>query len=465
MRNPSKLPGPTGGSAPERHGVPVGRAAADGRAPYGCSPDGRTDREGRAERDGRAERAGRTLVVTNDFPPRRGGIETFVHEITSRWPADDTVVYTAAQPGSDAFDAAQPFTVVRDRARLLLPTPRVAATARALAFRYGCDRVWFGAAAPLGLLAARIGLPAVATTHGHEVWWAALPGSRAALRRIGDTVTTVTYLTEHSRARLAPALGPRAHLERLTPGVDPRMFRPRDHTPGHRPSGNAPPDAPARAADGTTEAMAGHGPDVRAELGLGAGPLILSVSRLVPRKGQDVLIRALPRVRRAVPGTRLLIVGSGPYERALRRAVRREPELPPDAVVLAGPRDHAHLPPYYAAADVFAMPCRTRRFGLETEGFGIVCLEAAAAGLPVLTGASGGAPEAVRDGETGRVVDGRDPTAVAAHLVELLGTPDGPRPGVGAAAGRRGREWVARAHTWDAAAQRLRDLLSRTVEQ
>ncbi|MFI7243535.1 glycosyltransferase family 4 protein [Streptomyces qinglanensis] len=373
---------------------------------------------------------GRTLIVTNDYPPRRGGIETFVHEIARRFPPAEVVVYTAAQPGSDAFDAAQPFPVVRDRARTLLPTPRVAATARALAFRYGCDRVWFGAAAPLGLLAGRLGLPSVATTHGHEMWWAALPGTRGLLRRIGDSVDTVTHLTAHSRARTAPAFGPRARTARLVPGVDSTRFRP----------------------DGEERA-------VRRRLGLEGKAVVLSVSRLVRRKGQDTLIRAMPRVRAAVPGATLVIVGSGPRERALRRLVRRLPELPDDAVVFTGSRAHGDLPPYYAAADVFAMPCRTRRLGLEAEGLGIVCLEAAAAGLPVLAGNSGGVPEAVRDGETGHLVDGRDVRAVAERLIGLLTDPR-----AAAAMGAAGRSWVAAEWSWESAVRQLRALLSRTVD-
>ncbi|GAA2082069.1 glycosyltransferase family 4 protein [Streptomyces albiaxialis] len=381
----------------------------------------------------------RTLIVTNDFPPRRGGIETFVHEMARRFPPDEVVVLTSSggpcgRAAIEAFDAAQPFPVVRRRVRWLLPTPRTEATARALAVRYGCDRVWFGAAAPLGLLAGRLGLPSVATTHGHEMWWAAAPGTRLLLRRVGDECRVVTHLTAHTRARVARALRPGTRLERLAPGVDPDRFRPAD--------------------EGAERA------DVRRRLGLGAGPserpVVLSVSRLVPRKGQDTLIRALPRVRAAVPGATLLIVGDGPYARRLRRLARTTPGLPPGAVVFAGSRPHGALPPFYAAADVFAMPCRDRRLGLESEGLGIVYLEAAAAGLPVLAGRSGGAPETVRDGETGHVVDGRDVRAVADRLVELLTAPG--------AMGEKGRARAVREWSWDASARRLRALLSLTVE-
>ncbi|MDJ1136918.1 glycosyltransferase family 4 protein [Streptomyces iconiensis] len=355
-----------------------------------------------------------------------------MHEVAHRFPPGEVVVHTSAEPGSatEEFDAAQPFPVVRDRARLLLPTPRTLALARALAFRYGCDRVWFGAAMPLALLAEPLGLPSVATTHGHEMGWAALPGARLLLRRVADTTGTVTCLTAHARARMSAALGPHARTARLVPGVDPGLFA-----------------SPPRR-------------DIRAELALGKRPLVLSVSRLVPRKGQDTLIRALPLVRRTVPEATLLIVGSGPYERALRRLARRTAGLPGDAVVFAGPREHSQLPPYYAAADVFAMPCRTRRLGLEAEGLGIVYLEAAAAGLPVIAGASGGAPEAVRDGETGHVTDGRDVRAVADRITELLADPE-----TAAGMGAKGRAWVGAEWSWDASARHLRALLSRTVEE
>ncbi|MGI5226381.1 glycosyltransferase family 4 protein [Actinoallomurus sp. CA-142502] len=361
---------------------------------------------------------GATLIVTNDFPPRMGGIETFVHELARRFPPGEVVVYTSREPGGERFDAGLPFPVVRDRARTLLPTPAVAATAAAVADEHGCDRVWFGAAAPLGLLAGRLGLPSVATTHGHEVWWASLPGSRQVLRRIGGQVGTVTYLTGYTRRRIVRAFGRRTRTTRLVPGVDTSVFRPDADTSG-----------------------------IRERYRLRDRPVILSVSRLVPRKGQDRLIRALPLVRRAVPDATLLIVGSGPYEDRLRR-------LAGEGVVFAGPHPHEALPPFYAAADVFALPCRSRLGGLEVEGLGIVFLEAAAAGLPVLAGDSGGVPEAVRDGETGYVVDGRSVPAIADRLVELLTAPG--------AMGEKGRAWACAEWTWDRSYERLRDLLSRT---
>lgn len=373
---------------------------------------------------------GRTLLVTNDFPPRRGGIETFCHELAVRLARHGgVVVYTSATPGGRDFDAGLDFPVVRDRSGVLLPTPRVAARAAALLREHSCDRVLFGAAAPLGLAARRLRAAGarriVALTHGHEVWWARLPGSRALLRRIGRGVDVLTYLGGFTRAQVARALDPRdlGKLVRLAPGVDPDVFHP--------------------DVDGSA---------VRDRYGLGEAPVVLCAARLVPRKGVDTLIRAMPLVRERVAGARLLVVGQGPDERRLRALAARTGQ--DGAVVFAGGHPHAELPAFFAAADVFAMPSRTRRLGLEAEGLGIVYLEAAASGRPVLVGDSGGAPDAVRHGSTGFVVDGRDPGAVAERLAALLADPRAAR-----AMGQRGREWVLAEWTWKAAAERLFALL------
>ncbi|MEU5283251.1 glycosyltransferase family 4 protein [Streptomyces sp. CA-278952] len=397
----------------------------------------------------------RTLVVTNDFPPRQGGIETFVHAMTSRFPTDSVVVHTSAEPGAAAHDAALPHPVVRDPARTLLPVPRVAARAVEIARHHGCDSVWFGAAAPLGLLADRLRREsgvrrAVATTHGHEVWWARTPGTLALLRRIGDRTDVVTYLGEATRAPIAAALGPAAarRMVRLAPGVDAEAF-------GVREAAREAVREEARDAErsGAWDGIGPPGAGVRERYGLGGRPVILCAARLVPRKGQDTLIRALPAVRRAVPDAVLLLTGDGPYARTLRRLAADTGVA--DGVVLAGGQPHAAMPEHYAACDVFAMPCRTRRGGLEVEGLGIVFLEAAAAGLPVLVGDSGGAPDTVRDGETGHVVDGRDVAAVADRLVALLRDRAGSR-----AMGEKGRAWVREAWGWEQAYETLAELLA-----
>jgi phosphatidylinositol alpha-1,6-mannosyltransferase len=372
---------------------------------------------------------GRTLLVTNDFPPRPGGIQQFVHNVAVRQPAGSMVVYASTWEGAAKFDAQQPFQVVREDTGVLLPTPRAARRAAELARAHDCDTVWFGAAAPLGLLAdglrSSAGIRrAVALTHGHEVGWAALPGARQVLRRIARGNDVITYLGEYTRVRLDRALHGLTELRRLAPGVDVDAYHP--------------------GVDGEP---------VRARHGLTGRPVIVCVSRLVPRKGQDMLIRALPAVRRRVPGAALLIVGGGPYRGTLQR-LAREQGVEAD-VVFTGSVPWAELPAHYAAGDVYAMPCRTRRRGLDVEGLGIVYLEASACGLPVIAGDSGGAPDAVREGETGYVIGGRDIAALTGRLVDLLADPQR-----ATAMGAAGRAWTEAEWRWETQAARLAALLS-----
>ncbi|MEU9293072.1 glycosyltransferase family 4 protein [Streptomyces sp. NPDC048266] len=378
----------------------------------------------------------KTLIVTNDFPPRPGGIQAFLHNMALRLDPDRIVVYASTWKRSRegieataAFDAEQPFTVVRDRTTMLLPTPRVTARATALLREHGCESVWFGAAAPLGLMAPalrRAGAQRlVATTHGHEAGWAQLPGSRQLLRRIGEGTDTITYLGEYTRSRIAAALTPAAagRMTQLPPGVDEKTFHP-----------------------------GSGGDEVRARLGLSDRPVVVCVSRLVPRKGQDTLIRAMPQILRRVPDAVLLIVGGGPYESDLRRLAAETGVA--GSVRFTGAVPWSELPAHYGAGDVFAMPCRTRRGGLDVEGLGIVYLEASATGLPVVAGDSGGAPDAVLDGETGWVVRGESAEDTADRVTTLLLDPE-----LRSRMGERGRAWVEEKWRWDLLAERLRALL------
>jgi phosphatidyl-myo-inositol dimannoside synthase len=373
----------------------------------------------------------RVLIVSNDFPPRSGGIQSFVHALASRLPAETVTVYAPSWDGAAAFDSRQPFTVVRHPTSLMLPVPSVARRASRILAEHGCDTVLFGAAAPLGLLAPSLrragARRVVALTHGHEAGWAALPGARTLLRRIGDQVDVLTYLGEFFRVRLARALSPEAaaRMVRLAPGVDTAAFRP------------------------------GAGGDaIRDRLGMGRRPVVVCVSRMVPRKGQDTLIRAWPRVLAAAAGDPLLLlVGDGPYRAKLGRLAERTGVS--GSVVFTGAVPWEELPAYYDAGDVFAMPCRTRRHGLDVEGLGIVYLEASATGLPVIGGDSGGAPDAILNTETGYVVPGREVAAVADRLIELLGD-----PAAAAAMGDKGLAWVDREWRWDLVADRLGQILA-----
>ncbi len=371
----------------------------------------------------------RTLVVTNDFPPRPGGIQAFVHNLAVRRPPGSVVVYAPAWQGAAAFDAEQPFPVVRHPTSLMLPVPTVLARARAIVRAEGCDSVVFGAAAPLGLLAPALRSEGVrrivGLTHGHEAGWAALPGARRLLGRIGEGVDVLTYLGEYTRDRIARGVSPAAaaRMRRLAPGVDETVFRP-----------------------------GAGGAEIRARHGLADRPVVVCVSRLVPRKGQDALIHAWPRVLRKVPDAALLIVGGGPYQAKLE-SLRTELDLT-RSVRLTGPVPWEDLPAHYDAGDVFAMPCRTRRRGLDIEGLGIVYLEASATGLPVIAGDSGGAPDAVVDGETGVVVDGRSVAAITRAVVDLLNNPAGAK-----AMGEKGRSWVEREWRWHVQSARFGALL------
>ncbi|NEB86741.1 glycosyltransferase, partial [Streptomyces anulatus] len=277
-------------------------------------------------------------------------------------------------------------------------------------------------------------------------------------RRIGDRTDTVTYLGEATRAPIAAALGPAAarRMVRLAPGVDPEAFRVREEereAVKEEEREAVREEARDAVRSGAREEVRAPVNGVRERYGLGGRPVILCAARLVPRKGQDTLIRALPAVRRAVPDAVLLLTGDGPYARTLRRLAADTGVA--DAVVLAGGQPHAAMPEHYAACDVFAMPCRTRRRGLEVEGLGIVFLEAAASGLPVLVGDSGGAPDTVRDGVTGHVVDGRDVAAVADRLVELVRDRAAAR-----AMGEKGRAWVREAWGWEGTYDTLAGLLT-----
>jgi phosphatidyl-myo-inositol dimannoside synthase len=359
------------------------------------------------------------LVVTNDFPPRPGGIQSFVHGVVSRLPPDQVVVLTSRWRGYEEWDAAQPYRVVRHDTSVLLPTRGVRRQAADLRKEHGATAVWFGAAAPLGLLASGLRSEGadrlIATTHGHEVGWAAVPAARSLLRRIAANLDVMTYLGDYTRTRLAKAVAPYDdRLRRLVPAVDATLFRP---------------DA--------------GGVQRRAMLGLADRPVAVCVSRLMPRKGQDMLVRAWPAIRRRAPDAALVLVGGGPSRDRLKRLAQDTGIA--DHVIFTGTVTHEDLPAWYGVGDVFAMPCRERLGGLDVEGLGMVFLEAAACGLPVVAGRSGGSVDAVRSGETGYLVDGESVHEIAAAVGELLA-----EPAQAAAMGDRGRQWVSDDWSWSA---------------
>ncbi len=371
----------------------------------------------------------RLLFVTNDFPTRRGGIESFVLSLCQHLDPDEVVVYTASMPGGLEYDATLAFPVHRDPSSMLLPLPSVARRVEQVMREHGCDRVVFGASAPLGLLARRLRRAGarriVALTHGHEVWWARLPVTRQLLRRIGDSVDVMTFVSQWCRERIVPALSAAAaaRMERLSPGVDTGRFYPGCGGAEVRRRHDIPPDA----------------------------PVVVCTARMVRRKGQDTLVRAWPTVLDAAPGARLLFVGDGPNLARVRRLARSLGVA--GSVSFLGSMPWHEIPSYTDAGDVYAMPCRTRWWGLEAEALGIVFLEAQACGLPVVVGCSGGAAETMP--ADGRSVLLRDmtPDVVAAALVQLL---KDARAREGSAGVMRG---VSSVSDWGAVAARLRVLV------
>ncbi|HUL86151.1 MAG TPA: glycosyltransferase family 4 protein [Actinomycetota bacterium] len=363
-----------------------------------------------------------TLLVTNDFPPKVGGIQRTLEALVRELPVEKIGVFCPASEDAAAYDHEAPFRVFRQPEDFLWPTPDVARRVDRAAADLGAEVVLFGATYPLALLGPRLaagGVPYLAAAHGFEYWLSIAPGTHALMRRATSRASRVPVLCSAFIARTVRTAVPRdVPVSVLYPGADVGRFRP---------------DLPTA--------------DLRATLGVGERPLVVCVSRLVRRKGQDVLIRGMASIRERVPEAALLIVGGGPDEDRLRALAAGAPD---GAVHFAGQVPEDELPRYYAVGDVFAMPCRTRLAGLEVEGWGNVFIEAAACARPVVVGDSGGAREALLDGETGVLVDGADVEAVADAVAGLLGDPERARR-----LGLAGRERVLRDHTWPRIAERL----------
>jgi phosphatidylinositol alpha-1,6-mannosyltransferase len=369
------------------------------------------------------------LLVTNDFPPKIGGIQSYLWELWRRLPPGEVTVLTTAHRSARDFDKAQAFRVVRSRTPVLLPNPLLARRIRRLAAEVGAKAVVLDPALPLGLVGPRLGLPYGVVLHGSEISVPGrLPGSRSLLAGVVSQASLAVAAGGYPEREARHAVGtdlPFPPVIRIPPGVDTTRF------------------APMAAIDRAA---------ARARLQLPAqGPLVISVSRLVPRKGMDTLIAASALLAPDHPELTVVISGTGRDLSRLRLLVRRSGA----PVRFVGRVSDLDLPALYGCADVFAMCCRRRWAGLEQEGFGIVFLEAAACGVASIAGDSGGAAEAVVNGSTGYVVDHPDdPKAVAAALRRLLDDP--------ALASQQGQSARARAETefdYDTLASRLEDAL------
>ena len=356
----------------------------------------------------------KVLLVTNDLGPRAGGIETFVLGLIEGLPKDSLIIYTSSQKGDKAFDAQllEKFgaVVIRDRAKMLLPTPRITRKAVKILKQQQIKNVWFGAAAPLALMAGKLRSAGasniVALTHGHEVWWAKIPILKSLLKKIIKDVDHLGYLGDFTKGEIAKISNQPQKFLQIAPGIDTQHFAP-------------------KIARG----------DLIEKYRLDGRRVIVSVGRLVHRKGQDELVKAMPKILEQFPDAILLFVGEGPIKQMLFNSAKQLGVLP--KVVFAGRVSHHDLPDYICLGEIFAMPVRSRFSGLEVEGLGIVYLEASACGLPVIVGNSGGAVDAVLDKKTGLLVDGTKSDQIAQSICELLANPERAKQ-----MGQAGRDWV-----------------------
>ncbi|MEM9467028.1 MAG: glycosyltransferase family 4 protein [Actinomycetota bacterium] len=374
----------------------------------------------------------RHLLVTNDFPPKIGGIQNYLWELWRRLPPDDVVVHTTPYAGAAAWDADQAYTVVRSREPWLLPQPVLARRVDRLAVEYDAEVVILDPAVPAGLIGPHLDRPYAVVLHGAEVTIPGrVAGTRQLLNRVLGSASAVIAAGGYPAAEAERSLGrPLPPCTIIPPGVDIDVFGPQ-----------------------TDEQRTA----TRRRLGLPTdGPLIVSVSRLVPRKGMDTLIDASLLLRERWPEVSVAIAGRGRSTAALQRQID-ETGAP---VRLLGRVPFDDLVDLYAAGDVFSMLCRSRWGGLEQEGFGIVFLEAAASGVPQVAGRSGGAHEAVEDGVSGLVVEPDDPTAAAEAIADLLGDDDR-RAEMGAA----GRLRAEREFSYDVLAARLAAAIDAMVDR
>lgn len=366
----------------------------------------------------------RVFVVTNDFPPRIGGINYYVDQLMRRFPAGTVTIFSSRYAGWEAFDREYPHEVIRLETEMMLPTPAVRRRLHDELRSHKPDVVVFGATWPLGHMGPgirrKLDIPYVGFTHGLELTGALVPG---LMRPIGRQASLLTAPSNWSKGKLEGAFGWNGRMQVLPSGIDTERF--------HR---------------GISDAV------VRERHALGGRPVICCVSRLVPRKGQDMLIRALPAIARQVADVRLLIVGVGPYEASLRKLAASTGVS--DRVTFAGAAPYEELAAYFRAGDVFAMPCRVRWFGFDIEALGAVFLQGAAVGRPVIAGATGGAPETVIHGKTGLAVDPTRPEPLVEAITPLLLDRDRAE-----AMGRAGAEWMRAKWTWDHMADRLKEML------
>jgi phosphatidylinositol alpha-1,6-mannosyltransferase len=371
------------------------------------------------------------LLVTNDLGPRAGGIETFILGLLDQLDGNQIVIYTSAQEGSPEFDAdlsaRTGVVVIRDKSTILLPTPRVNRRVKKVLQEFSSEIVWFGAAMPLawmsGMLKRSGARRVVALTHGHEVWWAKLPPFKWIFKRSTKSIDVLTYLGEFTKNAMSPVVSDKCSLVQIAPGISIEHFTPGDKSQ-----------------------------ELIRDLRLEGKQVLISVGRLVHRKGQDKLLEALPQIIAQHPDVILVFVGIGPRKKKLDQLISRNSLA--EYVRFVGRVEYRNLPEYFRLGDLFVMPSRSRLAGLEVEGLGIVYLEASASGIAVLAGKSGGAPDAVIEGQTGELVDGTNVAQIAQEINELLDNPSKLRE-----MGKNGRAWTVDTWSWQTWGERFKEVL------
>ena len=366
------------------------------------------------------------LLVTNDFPPKIGGIQSLLWEWWRRLPPESFAVLTSPYEGAGEWDAQQPFHIERIKEKVLLPRPKMVRQINEMAARVGADLVVLDPAVPLGIVGPYLDFPYDVVLHGAEVTVPGrLPLSRPVLARVLRNARHVIAAGGYPAHEAERAARRKLPMTIVPPGVDTTRFVP------------------------LGAAQREHARD---RFGIGANvDMVLGLSRLVPRKGFDVLIRAVASLSASNPDVTLVIAGKGRDRKRLEK-LANDLSAP---VKFLGRVPDEDLPALFGCTDVMSMMCRNRWMGLEQEGFGIVFLEAAACGVPQVAGDSGGAAEAVEDGVTGKVIQRPKDHAVTALAIEELLRNDALRMGMGVAA----RERVERDFTYDKLARTLGDAL------
>lgn len=378
------------------------------------------------------------LLVSQVFPPRPGGSGRWLWELYRRLTHARVHVVAGDVTGADAFDRNAPMPITRlplDFASWGVMKPRSAVQyARGvtaigtIARQCKADVIHCGKCLPEGLLgtaiAWRAGIPCTVYVHGEEL---ALARTTRELRYwtmfVLRRAARIVANSDHSQRLLTREWHvPAEKIAVLHPGVDTSRFTP------------APPDAA-----------------LRRHFGWAGRSVVLTVGALQKRKGQDMMIRALPAIRAACPDVLYAIAGEG-WERPYLEALARDCGVK-DLVQFRGVPSDDELVPLYQQCDLFALA--NRAVGWDIEGFGIALIEAQAAGRPVIAGRSGGAPETTRDGVTGQVVDCETPAPLAAAVTSLLGAPDRRRQ-----MGLNARQWAMEQFDWQVLAQSAGRLLT-----